>query len=295
MRRWVLVSVVVLAWPAPAAAWGFEAHRFISEHVIALLPPELRPLFEQQKTTFVERSLDPDLWRVVGWDAEPPNHFVDLDYFGTYPFSELPRDYDRAVQKYGRDVIHEQGLLPWRVAEFYGRLQRTFASLTQEPPPGFARDNIVLFSAILAHYVEDAHVPLHAVVNYDGQRTGQHGLHSRWESELFERFRARVAVEPPPVAPVADPRGFAFDVLLASNRLADGVLAADRAAAAGRAFYDDAYFEALAARQFATMQRRLNDSISAVASVIIGAWEQAGRPAVPPEGRRPPRPIPRPK
>ena len=40
------------------------------------------------------------------------------------PFEALPREYDQAVQKFGRAVVHEQGLLPWRTAEFYGRLQR---------------------------------------------------------------------------------------------------------------------------------------------------------------------------
>ncbi len=70
-----------------------------------------------------------------------------------------------------------------------------------------------------------------------------------------------------------------FDVLLASNRLADGVLAADLKAAAGREFYDDGYFDVFAKEQFGVLQRRLNDSITAVASMIIGAWEQAGRPA----------------
>ena len=45
-------------------------------------------------------------------------------------------------------------------------------------------ENIKLMSAVLAHYVADAHVPFHAVVNYDGQLTGQRGIHSRFESEL---------------------------------------------------------------------------------------------------------------
>ena len=39
------------------------------------------------------------------------------------------------------------------------------------------------------------------------------------------------------------------------------------------------------------MERRLNDSITAVASMIIGAWEQAGRPAIPADEPRKPRPI----
>ena len=295
MRPAVLVLLLAVLTPSPAAAWGLEAHKFITDRMIALLPPELRPLFEERKAYLLERCIDPDMWRIVGWEEEDPHHFVDLDYFGAYPFAELPREYDRAVQKYGRDVIHEQGLLPWRAAEFYGRLQRTFESFKRESVPSFARENVVLFSAILAHYVEDGHVPLHSIVNYDGQRSGQLGIHSRWESELFERNRAKFAIAPAPVKPVSDPRTFMFDVLLASNKFAAGVLASDLKATTGREFYDDGYFAAFGADQLPVMQLRLNDSITAVASMIIGAWEQAGRPPIPPEGPRKPRPIPRPK
>ena len=296
MRRAVLLVVVLLSSPVPAAAWGFEAHKFIADKAIDLLPAPLKALFEKRRAFVVERAIDPDLWRNAGWDAEPPHHFLDLDHerFGPYPFDGLPRDYTAAVQKFGREFVHEQGLLPWRVQEFYGRLQREFESLKRPSPPGYATDNIVYYSAIVAHYVSDGHVPLHAVVNYDGQLTGQQGLHSRWESELFERYRAQLRLAPPAIKPVTNPRDFMFETLLASNRLAPRVLDADRAAVAGRDFYDDAYFEALRAGAWGTLEQRVNDSITAVVSVIVGAWEQAGRPAVPAEMARQPRPVRRP-
>ena len=52
---------------------------------------------------------------------------------------------------------------------------------------------------------------------------------------------------------------------------------------------------AFAKGTLSTLERRLNDSISAVASFIIGAWESAGKPAIPKDGGRTPRPIRRPK
>jgi hypothetical protein len=295
MRVAAVVLVLTLCGPSQAWAWGYEAHKFITEQMIALLPAELRPLFERKKAYLIERSVDPDLWRIVGWDTEDPHHFLDLDHFGAYPFAELPREYDRAVQKFGRETIHQQGLLPWRTAEFYGRLQQEFEGLKRPSPSSYAADNIVLFSAILAHYVEDGHVPLHSIVNYDGFRTGQNGVHGRWESELFERNRTRITVKPAAPKGIADPRSHMFEVLLASNKLADGVLAADFKAAAGREFYDDGYFAVFATEQLDVLQQRLNDSITAVASMIVGAWEQAGRPALPPDAPRKPRPIARPK
>ena len=293
MRVAAALVIAILAVPSPSYAWGFEAHKFIVERMIALLPAEIRPLFEKRRAYLIERTVDPDLWRNV-FPEEEPNHFVDLDYFGQYPFAELPHDLDRAIQQWGRAVIQEQGMLPWRTAEFYGKLQREFQGLRRPNAPSFLQDNIAYYAAMVAHYVGDGHVPLHSVVNYDGQRTNQLGIHSRWESELFERTRQRLAIAPAPPAPVKDPREFMFQVLLESNKLAEGVLAADKKAVAGREFYDDVYFEALAKEQFSVLQKRINDSITAVASMIISAWEAAGRPALPADGARAPRPVTRP-
>ena len=38
--------------------------------------------------------------------------------------------------------------------------------------------NAVLFASTLAHYIQDAHQPLHVHNNYDGQLSGQTGLHA---------------------------------------------------------------------------------------------------------------------
>src|SRR5688500_6348974 len=69
---WALPMAVLFLSPSPVKAWGFEAHKFIAERTIALLPPGLRELFERQRTSFVEHAIDPDLWRNVGFVDEPP-------------------------------------------------------------------------------------------------------------------------------------------------------------------------------------------------------------------------------
>jgi hypothetical protein len=294
MRLVLAVMVLVVGAPSLSHGWGFEAHRFIAERMIALLPSEIRPIFEQRRASIVERAVDPDLWRNI-FPEEDPNHFVDLDFYGEHPFPDLPREYDRAVEKWGREAVHEQGLSPWRTAEIFGKLQREFEALKREHPPVFVQDNIAFYAAVMSHYIGDAHVPLHAVLNYDGQLTNQRGVHSRWESELFDRTRPRLSMAPAPAKPVLAPRDFIFDTLLASNRLAEGVLESDRRAATGREFYDNGYFAAFEKDQFSVLERRINEAITAVASLISGAWEAAGRPPIPPERPRPPRPIPRPK
>jgi len=291
----MVALALVVALPASVRGWGFDAHQHVADRMIALLPAEIRPLFAARRAFIVERSVDPDLWRNVGWDEEPPNHFLDFDAepYGVYPFDALPREYGAAVQKFGREAVHREGLLPWRAAEFYGKLEREFAALKRPAPSPYILDNIVLFSAVLTHYVSDGHVPLHAVKNYDGQLSGQPGAHGRFESDLFERFSSRLTVSPTPRAPVTDPRGAMFQILLDSNRLAEPILAADRAAAQGREFYDDAFFEAFSRQALPVLDQRVADSIAFSAAFITGAWERAGKPAVPVTLTRGPRRVPK--
>jgi hypothetical protein len=281
-----LALLVVLGAPQPAAAWGFEAHRYILSRAIELLPPEIRPFFEKYRDAIVEHSIDPDLWRTAGWQVEDARHYVDMDAYGPYPFSALPRDYDEAVKRRGEEFVTKNGVLPWRLEEMYGKLVEAF---TQKA--GYSRENIKFFSSVVGHYAADACVPFHAVLNHDGQLTGQSGIHARFESELFERYRHQLKVTPGRVVPVSSARDLAFDSLTASFQLVPQILDADRAAVAGREVYDDEYFKLLFEKVRPILEKRLADSITSVASRISSAWEKAGRPAVPLEAPRTPRKV----
>jgi hypothetical protein len=271
--------IAMLAAPVRAHAWGFEAHAFIMARAIALLPAELRPFFEANRTFLIEHTIDPDLWRTAGFTEEPPRHFIDIDAYGAYPFKELPRDYAAALKKYGAETLRKNGLLPWRTAEVAEWLRRAFAQL----PKGsaYASNDVKFFSTVLAHYVADGHVPFHAVTNYDGQLTGQNGIHLRWEGELFTRYQQTLSIKPAPIRPIPNMRNFMFDTALTSFQLTQSVLDADRAAIGTRDEYDDKYFDAFFTGTRPVLERRLGESITAVASAIVSAWEQTGRPAVP--------------
>ncbi len=278
--------VAVMLTPRSAEAWGFEAHKFIAARIVALLPAEIRPYFEKHRDVFIERSIDPDLWRTAGYEQESPNHFVDMDAYGAHPFTGLPREYEAAVKKYGRDVVARNGTLPWRTEEMYKKLVEAF---TQKS--GYSRDNIKYIGAWIAHYASDAHVPLHAALNHDGHLTGQWGLHSRFESEAFERFRDKLTVAPGPLVTVRNPREFMFDSLAASFAYVQPILDADREAITGKEVYDDEYFTLFFSKIRPILEKRLTDSIVDTASLITAAWIEAGRPALPLESPRIPRKI----
>jgi hypothetical protein len=284
MRAAILLALVLVI-PRPAHAWGFSAHKFIADRAIALLPAEIRPLFEQHRSEVVERAIDPDTWIIAGWEEERPHHFVDMDSpgFGQYPFNELPRDYTAALAKFGPAKMREAGTLPWTAEEAFGSLRRAFEAYPRRGNFGpNAHLDVILFSAWLAHYVSDAHVPLHGIANYDGQLTQQWGVHSRWEATLFERYLKQLTLTPKPLMPIKDPRAFIFNELLQDYQLAQTVLKSDRDAIGNRDVYDDAYYQAFFTANKSMMEQRLSDSISAVAAMIAGAWEAAGKPEISP-------------
>src|SRR4051812_37307269 len=293
MRKASIVAALVVGAalaPVPASAWGTDAHRFIMSRAIDLLPAELKPFFEHYRTELVVRTIDPDTWRLMGWEDDP-NHFIDfgIKELGAFPFTALPRDYGAALEKFGADTMKRVGHLPWREAEMFGNMRRAFEEFATGAP--YAGTNVVLFAGAAAHYIQDAHQPLHATINYDGQLTGNDGIHARFERDLFERFQSRLTIAPAPPTPIVEPRDAAFDVLLASYQLVDPLLKADTEAIAGKEIYDDEYFEKLFVTVRPILERRLADAISATAGLFTGAWAQAGRPAIVLGGARAPQRV----
>jgi predicted AlkP superfamily phosphohydrolase/phosphomutase len=277
----IAVLVVISGLSERSHAWGFLAHRVVNRQAIATLPGEspLRALFEGNADYLAEHSIDPDLWRAAGREDEGPQHFLDLDAFGSFPFDGIPRVEAEHLAKHGREAV-QKGRVPWRVGEVYHELVAGFRS--REP------GRILERAAVLGHYVGDAHVPLHAALNYDGQLTGQTGIHARWESELVERFERQIlpGVRPAPARPVPDPVGFTFEVLLESYRHSLEALAADREVAGRRDFadtpqddrYDDGYYSRLHEREASRVQARLAAAATALGSLWLSAWREAGSP-----------------
>lgn len=295
MRAFTVVGLALslLAGSVPVGAWGMDVHRMITEHAIDRLPPDVKPLFIRHKAFIAEHSVDPDLWRIAdlksAWGDEPPNHFLDIDFEegSTAPFLNVPRDYDAYVKKYGVGPTTRYGRLPWRAEEIYNRLVDAMKMLGRPDAP-YAADNARYLLAVLAHYIEDAHQPLHGALNYDGQMTNQRGIHSRFETQLILRNRNAWTWTPGPVQEITDFREFMFKTVVDSQQLVAELLAADLKAAEGRDFYDNGYFEVLLKEAGPMAQRRMNEAATAVASAAYSAWIAAGRPAIPDEGERPP-------
>jgi len=212
---------------------------------------------------------------------------MDVEEGSNPPFENIPRAYEAYVQKYGAGPAARYGRLPWRAEEVYNRLVTSFRDIGKGTAP-YAADNARYLLAVLAHYVEDAHQPFHAVLNFDGQLTNQRGVHARFETDLVLRNQKNLTLAPVKAVVLSRFRDYMFKTLIDSQALAAGVLAADLKATQGREFYDDAYFDALFKGTRATVERRLSEAASGVASAALSAWTEAGKPALPVDGVRPP-------
>ncbi len=278
------LAVVVLA-PIRLAAWGMDVHRLITARALTGLPAGLKPFFAERSAFVIEHSADPDLWRIVGLKGdrgdEDPNHFLDIDGLDELrPFTNVPREWDAYVARYGVDRANKNGRLPWRTEDIYRLLVARFQDVGKGTL-AYAADNAAYVSAVLAHYVEDAHQPFHAVASYDGQATNQRGIHARFETEVVLRNRDTLTFAPVAIAPIPNIRTFVFDRVIEGEAVVASILEADRVASGGRGVYDDAYYAAFFKGVRPVLERRLSEAASGVASAIAAAWTEAGRPVMP--------------
>jgi hypothetical protein len=284
-------AFMVLSAPAALRAWSMDVHRYLTRRALENMPAELRAFLAPKSDFVSEHAVDPDLWRVMGLTGplgpEPPNHYLDLDALDEPPpFTNVPRDWTKFVERYGADRANRAGRLPWRVEETFNKLVATFQDIGKSTAP-YAADDSRYLIAVLSHYVEDAHVPFHATGNHDGDMTNQHGIHARFESELVARNLSSLKLAPVAVTPIPDIRAFIFDTLVTSQSLVAPVLDADRAAKAGREAYDDVYYAKFFTGARPILERRMSEATSAVVSAVESAWERAGKPKLPAAPRRP--------
>ena len=282
----VCAGLCLLMFPVSIGAWGMDVHRLITTRALDGMPPEIKSFFAAERAFIIEHSVDPDLWRIMDLRGdrgdEPPNHFLDMDFEegSKSPYTNIPREYEAYVQKYGAGPAARWGRLPWRAEEVYGKLVAAFRDIGKPSAP-YAADNARYTLAALSHYIEDAHQPFHAALNYDGQLTNQRGVHARFETELVLRHYKNLKLAPvKAVILMGNFRDYIFKTLVDSQSLVEGVLAADLKATQGREFYDDAYFEALLKGTRSTLEKRLSEAASGVASAALSAWTEAGKPSL---------------
>jgi len=183
--------LIALVGPRPAFAWGDRAHAIITEEAIRRLPEPLQGLLDGEGTLarLKEASIAPDQRREevkadnpAEYQAERAKHFFDMDAITTEPppFAHFPHDRAAAEKQFGAAAFQKHGTAPWAAEE-------ALKALTEALSRG-ETEEVFRAAGDLAHFAADLHMPLHVSKNYDGQLSGNWGVHKAVDIGLVNRY-----------------------------------------------------------------------------------------------------------
>lgn len=277
--------LIQIAFTEPASAWGFYAHKKINRQAVFSLPPEIIGFFKANIAYISENAVNPDRRRyAVKGEAE--KHFLDADAYGDSAIYLLPRYWSAAVEQYGEDHLREHGIAPWSTYQTFLQLVRAMQAKDKKA--------ILRISADLGHYIGDIHVPLHTTMNYNGQLTGQYGIHGFWESRIPELLAEDFDFLIGKADYLEQPQLAIWDAIIRSHEAVDSVLLFEKQL--GETFpqnkkfsfeerggintrvyskgFTIAYNQALQGQ----VERQMRSTIKMVADMWYTAWILAGQP-----------------
>jgi hypothetical protein len=266
------------------SSWGFFGHKKINQLAVFTLPPEMIGFYKTNLDYLTEASVNPDRRRFSVVD-EAPRHYIDLDHYGDSAMHNMPRFWNKAVEQYSEDTLKAYGIVPWHVYKMYFQLKEAF--MIQDP------QRILKVSAELGHYIGDAHVPLHTTENYNGQLTGQEGIHGFWESRLVELFSGEYDFLVGRAEYITSPQLKIWEVVCQSHSLKDSVLLQEKSLATefgekrfsfetkGKQtvkIYSEPYSKAYHKLMKGMVEKRMRSAILITGSFWYTAWVDAGQP-----------------
>ena len=279
---WLLI--ITLAPISFIGAWGYDGHRRINY----IASKQINGPFG----LFLKQNSEPLKWYAVAPDynkkidkEEFHKHFIDSDFYDKYPFDNIPKNYSTLVSKYGEDNIKKYGIAPWTIKETSDRIIDLLKRNQFE--------EAVYNMGVLGHYISDLHMPLHTVINYDGQFSGNEGIHKRWELHLVNKYIKNIK----PVGEietVEDPWTFSMKIVKESFKAHHLILEADTKArklltkeqaeklkSYETLSFEKPYLDVLFAETGDLLRDRLGRAVIRLASIWKYCWEEAGKPELP--------------
>lgn len=277
----LLIIAVFNQPPGNSGVWGFEPHKRINRLAIFSLPPTMLSFYKYHIHYISEQAVAPDHRRYVV-AGEGPRHYIDLDYYG----DSVPRQWEAVIQQYPADSIQEHGILPWNLLGLKSRLTEAFRQRNVK--------SILKLSADGGHYLADAHVPLHTTSNYNGQYSGQQGIHGFWETRIPELLLAEFDLLVGKAVYQKNWFESLWNIVLASYHGVDSVLEFERELTKNF-HHDRKYSYEVRLKQFnrvysksfsqayhrmldQQVERRFREAIKAVADFWYTCWVDGGQP-----------------
>jgi hypothetical protein len=175
------------------------------------------------------------------------------------------------VALHGSNFVIEQGILPWAIINTFDSLETAFKRNDWNAAEVFAAD--------LGHYVGDSHQPLHLTSNYDGQKTGQSGVHSRYETTMIGQYSSQITYNVDSVVVIPNVANYVFNYIYENYKYKDSILFADKeatnfAGSISSTAYLPKFWELTGG--FTTLL--MKNASDRLANLIYTAWVEAGAP-----------------
>lgn len=285
MRAVILFFLLLIYAPSQSMTWGFFGHKRINRLAVFTLPEEMIPFYKKHIVYLTENSVNPDRRRYAV-EGEAQKHYIDLDIYGDSALYIMPHKWFDAVEKYTEDTLQAYGIGPWNINLIKYQLTEAFKKGDV--------DRILRLSADLGHYIGDANVPLHTTENYNGQLSGQYGIHGFWESRLPELFSDDYDFLVGSAEYVDEPQERAWEAVTAAHMALDSVLSFEKKLNSkfpeskkysyeGRGtvttkVYSRKYSETYHTMLDKQVERRMKASIKMVGDFWYTCWVDAGQP-----------------
>jgi len=252
------------AGPEAARARVVElAHQVSALAAIDSLPKQLKSFYKAHRAEMPSLALEPE-FPIRG----PERRFL-VDRLMPFPFRDLPRSETEIKSRFG-EKAEGIGRLPWLIQESYARLVENFKAGDKE--------KILAESDVLVGLVVDMHSPLNLTDNFDGQKTGQHGLSVRLMEKLPQAMGGDLKASADAANYLDNPKEYVFSMMLGTYVWLDNVLYLEELARRGKTGYGDPYFEDLARKVGPILQMHLARAAEDAGSYWYTAWTVAGRP-----------------
>jgi hypothetical protein len=262
----VLIPIISLFF----FGWGNVGHRIINTRTILSVTPAMS-FWGSWSDSLAAHGSDADN-RKSSDPTEAPKHYIDIDNYPEFiTTGYITQNFDSLVLLHGYSFVMDQGILPWAIKNTFDSLQTAFQNNQF--------NKAMLLAADLGHYIGDLCMTLHITRNYNGQYSGQTGIHSRYESTMIGTYNGQIVYSGDSLFYINDVLDFTFNLLYDNYTYVDSVLKCDSIA---KAFAGNTtssvYYSKLWELSKGFTTKLFKDASHKLTSLIYTAWINAGSP-----------------
>jgi len=272
LKKNIYYILILSALSIILGSWGSTGHRIISAKASLSFNQQMQD-FQLWSSFLSDHASDADD-RKQDDPNESPKHYIDIDNYYVFLLQgRIPQTLDSLVNLYGSSFVYGNGILPYATISTVELLQHSFETNNMEAAKIAAAD--------LGHYLADGHMPLHITSNFDGDQTGNSGIHSRYESSMINAYENEIIYAGDSISAIPDVTAYIFNYIYTNHTFVDSVLEADTYAHSIAGNTNSSAYKQLLWNETKGFTTKLFKQAShSLTELIFTAWINAGSPSI---------------